>query len=406
VNPIIERIELWNWEIHEHTVIAGLSPGFNLLFGESNAGKTSILRALKLAAYNQFDPRSIRVGAKTTIVEITTGRGVVRVERGKGVNVWTVTTAAGASIFRNIGTNPLPEAVAVLGLGMVTLGDIEVPVNIMDQLESHFLIAGMAGKDASGSVRAQVVDEVSGLSGIEGIIKDVSLDNYRWGREVKGFEDKAREMRGQMHDAALLTDEESRLDEARERIVKSAELKDAAETSEQLRDEHGHRKAEADGMAAALAGMPDVEQVRIMVNMAEKMLVKAKAVQMGHDLWVANIAAVKKMDDEAGLLPDPQEAEQWAAEADRLLRKSEGAAELFREAEGMKGAVVAGELDLAAAEGQETDLRAEEFGLMSTFGVCPLTMEPIGPECLKRVRIPVLDPKDVGPILREKGIDP
>jgi hypothetical protein len=406
VNLIIEKIELWNWEIHEHTVIAGLSPGFNLLFGESNAGKTSILRALKLAAYNQFDPRSIRVGAKTTIVEVTTGRGVVRVERGKGINVWTVTTAAGASIFRNIGTNPLKEAVEVLGLGLVTLGDIEVPVNIMDQLESHFLIAGMAGKDASGSIRAQVVDEVSGLSGIEGIIKAVSLDNYRWGREVKEFEDKAKEMRGQMHNAVELKGEEADLDEAKVMIAKHDELAEAEQAARNMLVEHGKAAAEAEGMANALAGMPDVDQVRVIANMVDKIIVKASALQMQHDLWVADAAAIKEMEEEAGLLPDSTEVDKLASEAERLLKKAEDARTLSREAAEISGAISTGEFERAAAEQQEKDLRAEEYTLMATFEVCPLTMNPIGPECLKRIRIPVLDPKDVGPILKEKGIVP
>jgi AAA15 family ATPase/GTPase len=67
---MLKSIEIWNFESHEHTLIDNLSEGLNLICGESNAGKTSIVRALRLVAYNEFDPDSLRVGAKTCKVRV------------------------------------------------------------------------------------------------------------------------------------------------------------------------------------------------------------------------------------------------------------------------------------------------------------------------------------------------
>jgi hypothetical protein len=84
----------------------------------------------------------------------------------------------------------------------------------MDQLESHFMLKGIGDKDASGSMRAQIVDEISGLSGIEGLIKDVSLDHHRFGREIKETEKTMEEVRLQLHSETVLKAEAKVLDKA------------------------------------------------------------------------------------------------------------------------------------------------------------------------------------------------
>ena len=213
---MIQRIEVWNFESHEHSVLEDLSPGLNLLVGESNSGKTSIsARALKLVAYNDFNPRSVRTGATHCVVQVDTDKGRVKVSRGPKHNAWEVTkTGQSTQYFDKVGVNIIPEVAEIIGLNIVTLGDVKVPVNIMDQLESHFMLAGVGDKDATGSMRAQIVDEISGLSGIESIIKDVSLDNTRFGREVKVIEKQMEVVRGQLYPEHPLKEEEEVLTKA------------------------------------------------------------------------------------------------------------------------------------------------------------------------------------------------
>ena len=235
---MIKRIELWNWESHEHTVVRDLDPAFNLIWGDSDAGKSSIVRALKLVAHNQFDPESVRVGASDAEVEVETERGVVHVTRGKK-NIWKVTTKGKpAQIFDKIGKKPLPEAVEVLGLGMVELGDMSMSVNLMDQAEAHFMLAEFDGSNATGSARAQVIDEISGLSGIEGLIKEVSLDCHRFGRSIKDDEDKLEAIEAQMHDADALKREKTTLVDVRSALQDHVDFDAAANLATQTHDEH------------------------------------------------------------------------------------------------------------------------------------------------------------------------
>ena len=171
---MIKRLELIDFESHKHTIIDDFSNGLNLLVGDSNSGKSSLLRAIKLAAYNMYDPGCVRIGATKCVVRVDTDKGYVKVVRGPKVNEWEVCKNGEApEKFQKVGKNIVPQAAEVMGLKLVTLGDVEFPVNVMSQLESHFMLSGVGDKNATGSMRAQIVDEISGLSGFEPLVKDL-----------------------------------------------------------------------------------------------------------------------------------------------------------------------------------------------------------------------------------------
>jgi len=224
---MLKRIELWDYESHEHTVVNDLSPYLNLICGESNCGKSAIVRALRLVAFNQFEPDSVRVGAKFCMVEVESDKGKVKVTRGDKKNIWEVTkNGEPTQTFSAIGKNILPEVEEVLGLYLVKLGDIEIAANIMDQLEKHFMLVELEGQKAAGSVRAQIIDEISGLSGIETVIREVSLDGTRLAREIKQTEAEVNDNLAKMHDNAVL--------ERRQRILnKIAKLLDDYDMTQQ-----------------------------------------------------------------------------------------------------------------------------------------------------------------------------
>ena len=78
----IKKIELINFQSHSHTEIE-FDRGLNVILGNSDAGKTAILRAIKWALYNE--PRGdyfIRQGEKNVSVKIVFSNGVV-VERSR-----------------------------------------------------------------------------------------------------------------------------------------------------------------------------------------------------------------------------------------------------------------------------------------------------------------------------------
>ena len=266
---MIKEIELWDFESHEHTLLNDFSPRLNLFVGESNSGKTSIVRAIKLVSYNDFDPRSVRIGAKNCKVRVTTDKGVVQVTRGKD-NIWEVTkNGCETHVFEKVGQAIVPEAAEIMGLKIVSLGDVDVPVNIMDQLESHFMLAGVGDKNASGSMRAQIIDEISGLSGIEGLIKDVALDYRRFGHEMKELEVQTEETRNLLHNESELLKEESVLNQAEKHISMSGQTMDMAEIANTLFSKGSVIIGELNDLKDRQSKIPDSEKALRSVKQAE-----------------------------------------------------------------------------------------------------------------------------------------
>lgn len=184
---MLKRIEIENFESHLKSVFE-FSKGFNIICGESNAGKTAIIRALRLVLYNQWNPESLRIGTKHCRIKVETEKGSVTVIRGNKENKWIVERDGIEQEFNKIGKDVLPEVMNVTGIRMIKLGSFESMPNIMDQLEGHFLLSEMDGENMSGSLRAQIMDEISGLSGMEELIRVVSLDNLRISKEIKETE--------------------------------------------------------------------------------------------------------------------------------------------------------------------------------------------------------------------------
>lgn len=427
---MIERIELKNFESHEHTVIDGLSKGLNLIHGMSNSGKTSVIRALKLVAYNEFNPRAVRTGSKNCEVTVTTHRGTVKVIRGKD-NQWEVTPKGGKTqYFEKIGKNALPQASEIMGMGMVRLGDVEMPVNVMNQLEGHFMLSELAGKNATGSVRAQVIDEISGLSGIEGLIKAVSLDNHRWGREVKVLEDRIDEVRSEMHNQDELDTERKLLDQVGEILKNGNECR---EVSKELSDISRKAKNESDAAASIsseLAGLPDVKTLSEIVNKVSSGLAKKTKAEGLYESWksesdslgsvkrrlkgfgpvdevktiVADMdklfgrarkmsilvrerkaerRAMKEVQRALSAISGTEKASKLADKAQALSSKLGEMGKLNSEIEKLRGEFKRTKAELEKAEKEFDSLCEEHDEIICSFKVCPVCSKPIDETCMK-----------------------
>lgn len=336
---MLKAIELWDFESHEHSRIDDLSEGLSVIFGLSNAGKTSIIRALKLVAYNDFNPKSVRVGAKKCKVRIETDKGWVQVTRGKDDNLWEITPTGKKTMYRDkIGrVDPPPEAVEILGLGKVVLGDIPVPVNIMDQLESHFMLAGIGDKDASGSMRAQIIDEISGLSGIEGIIKEVSLDNRRAKREVKQSEEQMEEIGSQLHDESELDAEEIILAEAEEHLTNYQDASEATAQAKDMHDQGQDLDEQIDDVNVKLKTLPNgkmalahIDNAKSAFDVVERAVdIKDEADRADDELKQAKVALKS--------LPDSNAALGYLDKATSAMNMAERARLMKQEADAVSG---------------------------------------------------------------------
>jgi len=375
---MIKSVELWNWESHEHTLVDNLSAGFNLIFGESNAGKTSIIRAIKLVAYNEFNPKCIRVGSKTCSVEIKTDKGRVKVTRPS--NEWEVEkNGEPTQFFEKIGKVVLPEVSEILGMSMVRLGDAEFPVNVMNQLEGHFMLSELNGKTASGSVRAQIIDEISGLSGIEGLIKEVSLDNHRWGREIKKMEERVEELSSQKYDGIELQEESLLLDKVKQNLDKNEYYIVSAKVLTDLHKEALSEISCINDIESSLSGLPDEVTIDRFIENAVDNLEKVADARFLKSEWdtTSNLVQeiestlIKELDIESIL----QSLSQASSSFDRLSRLRTLNSQYIE----CRGAVDLCLNNLAEIEDEIFDAKRELNGILSTITVCPLTQQAFSP---------------------------
>lgn len=386
------------WDKVKRIDNAGIRPTFDLEVPETSSffandvftHNTSIVRALKLVAYNIFDPKAVRTGHKNCEVAVRTDKGTVKVVRGKD-NIWEVTPNGGETRrFEKIGKKILPEAAEVMGLGMVTLGDIEMPVNVMDQLEAHFMLSSLSDKKATGSLRAQIIDEISGLSGIEGVIKGVSLDNHRWGREIKETEDRAREVEESMHDPDELEREGLLLDQVGGLIQDRDDSQAIRLDMQEMLQGREQASQELSRLAGELGAIPDLEAAeRLLGDASEAGRVATAAAALLSDRGTT-AAALERAEAEAAGMVDAEQAGIAAARAVELVERARRAIELADQMTLCSQHLVRSEGDLGTVNDEMREAFKERDEAMQDVKTCPLTGAPVG-QCLAGLRSPVVD---------------
>lgn len=385
---MIQRMEIRNFESHEYTVLKGFSKGFNLICGLSDTGKSAILRALRLIAYNKFDPGSVRLGTPYCEVAVKTERGVVVVRRGEGINEWDVTPKGEVTQpFSNVGTAILPQAAEIIGLGLITLGDVTISANIMDQLETHFMLAGLGDKDVTGSVRAQIIDEISGLTGIEGIIKAVGLDKSRNGRKIADLEKKVKEIEVQLHDQDELDAEREICDSAQANLDNYYECQGTVKELTNHWSDWNTVKEGVEDLEQELGTLPD--EVKAQRELQEA----SRAYQRGSDamgLFVkhqSSFREVHRLEGTLRTLPD-------GAKASRLLKKAREKMSVMkaiddfcdRTAEALEN-IESLEKELSQCEKDIVKETKKRDTLILSVKTCPLTLRPVKPECFEGMEL-------------------
>jgi len=202
---MIKWIRIQNFESHKDTTVR-FDEGFTTVTGDSNVGKSSWLKAMRYLAFGTWDSGYVRVGAKYSIISCRSSRGFVRAEKGEGVNNWKVKTKGKTYRYRRAGKR-VPEKVAeVLGIGKQTVGGMPLGVNISSQLDQHFLIAAIEGKEVRASTAARIVDDLCGVRGVEGLMDDFHKDRNSCAAELSEIAEQVKAERDRRYDDDELRD--------------------------------------------------------------------------------------------------------------------------------------------------------------------------------------------------------
>lgn len=277
---MITRLNLQNFQSHKNTSIE-FAPGVNTIIGQSDSGKTAIIRALRYAISNRpLGDAFIRHGEDQSVVMVglKNGKDDVVVERAKGKNdYYRLHTSEDVLEFKAFGTD-VPEEINTA----FNLSDI----NVQGQMDSAFLLS-----DNSGEV-SRHFNKIANIEKIDSSLKAVE----RWIRslkqDVRSTEEQLEEFEQQASELDYLDKLEADVEAAESLEARKNKIASDAQKLEKLIYNIESTSSEIDEIAPDLDIAPTVDEAIALYNKLEELLKDFKTVK---DLGVLIVDVAKQI---------------------------------------------------------------------------------------------------------------
>jgi exonuclease SbcC len=190
---IIKRVEIKNFQSHEHTVVE-FKDGLNTIIGESNSGKTSILRAIRWCLDN--DPKGsdfITTGRDDCSVTVVfdDDTSIVRKRTRNDSGTYDVvgktiqpdgTVSKWTQTYKGFANNLPIEIMNIHQMPKINLTkDICTHLNMMSQLDGPFLVT------ESPQVKAAIIGRLTGTQIIDLGIKETNKKILSNSKTIKTY---------------------------------------------------------------------------------------------------------------------------------------------------------------------------------------------------------------------------
>ncbi|HZK18111.1 MAG TPA: AAA family ATPase, partial [Clostridia bacterium] len=236
-----KKIILENFQSHAFTEI-NLHKGLNVITGESDRGKSAVIRALNWLIYNE--PRGadfIRAGERECRVTVyLEDGGSVQRERTPSLNRYIVNEpGVGPQVYEGFGTRVPEEVSKALGVGQVMLDDnLEVSLNISKQLDPPFLIS------EPGSLKSKSIGRLYNVHIIDGAVRDTVRDindlqreDRRLAREIEDMDKELQKYENLPSLVKRLEKTQSLIEHLDELRSKGGQLAVLAKRAQEIRDD-------------------------------------------------------------------------------------------------------------------------------------------------------------------------
>lgn len=225
-----------NFQSHANTYIE-LDPGLNILIGESDKGKTSIIRALRWLFYNE--PRGtsfFRVGENKCEVTalLANGTKVTRLrDEGKRQNRYIINYPNGKeAILERFGNEVPLEVQEELGVSPLWVdNDLKLELNIARQLDPPFLM------EQSPANRAKIIGRIANLHIIDAAQRDLLRDTRNLSARRNHLAGDIENLSSEVEDYADIPFYEIILANVKDKLDKIAFLEENAIKLEGLKNE-------------------------------------------------------------------------------------------------------------------------------------------------------------------------
>jgi len=187
----LKKLTIENFQSHAHTEI-DLCKGLNVIVGESDRGKSSVIRALRWLFYNE--PRGtdfIRVGeTECRVTGVLEDGTILTRERTPSKNRYVLELPGRkALVFEGFGSEVPEEVFSSHGAIKVQLDDdLGVSLNLAGQLEAPFLLS------SPGSLKAKAIGRIHNVHIIDAAVRDTGHDIWALQKEDKSLEKNIKEL--------------------------------------------------------------------------------------------------------------------------------------------------------------------------------------------------------------------
>lgn len=235
----IKKVCLKNFQCFKEALLE-LDSGFNVLVGESNVGKTAILRALRLLFLNL--PRGtslVREGATSLFVSVETGDGhIVQRHKGARENVYIVDDQS----FRSFGSDIPAEVLAVTKVAPVDIGDVSLTINFSRQLDPPFLL------HLPDSQKGKLLLSLSKVREIDEVFREIRQEVLATSREIEHTTQEIEQLNEDIAQFNWLPAAEKVLEEATQLTEEIQMLEARIEVLEDLQEQYSYISETLDAM--------------------------------------------------------------------------------------------------------------------------------------------------------------
>lgn len=151
-NITIDKVELYNFQAHGKKIVE-FDKGLNVIVGESNAGKTTILRAIHWCLYDKPNGSDfIKTGSKScrVIIHFSNGYTIERKRSRSSSGSYTLTTPDGTvTDFKGFSNNIPIEILNAHQCPEIKINGTSYKINIAMQMDQPFLIGNSSNERLS-----------------------------------------------------------------------------------------------------------------------------------------------------------------------------------------------------------------------------------------------------------------
>lgn len=162
-------------------------PGLNCIIGQSNNGKSAIIRAAKSAIYNIPGTTSVRSGCSNYAVGIQANGHTVIFQKGAN-SAYKIDGVA----MTKIGRTQLPEVADALGIRDLSFNGSTEEINFLDQMEKPFLL------DRSETELFRFIVDSGKDSNVTVALKSLTQDRQQLTRDITTTEGRLEQVEAQL----------------------------------------------------------------------------------------------------------------------------------------------------------------------------------------------------------------